>query len=187
MLFVRPYNDHCHSRSIQLQFPSKCVHLWYFPSLLHHYNDVIMAAMASQITSPTIVYSTVYSGADQRKHQSSVSLAFVWGIHRWPANSPHKWPVTRKMLPFDDVIMRVAWAANHHRILEIRFSFENETQYTKVLICIYRHLGLHGLVLLDIPTRWTLNDDKSLKVETSCKHDCWCVNEQRSLSSDALR
>ena len=56
-------------------------------------------------TSLTIVYSTVYTGADQRKHQSSASLAFVWGIHRGPVNSPHKWPVTRKMFPFDDVIM----------------------------------------------------------------------------------
>ena len=61
--------------------------------------------MASQISSLTIVYSTVYSGADQRKHQSSASLAFVQGIHLWPANSPHKWPVTRKMFPFDDFIM----------------------------------------------------------------------------------
>ena len=55
-----------------------------------------MGAMASQITSLTIVYSTVYSGADQRKHQSSASLAFVRGIHRWLVNSPHKCPVTRK-------------------------------------------------------------------------------------------
>ena len=69
-----------------------------------HYSDVIMGAMASQITGLTIVYSTVYSGADQRKHQSSASLAFVWGIHRWPVNSPHKWAVTRKIFPFDDVI-----------------------------------------------------------------------------------
>ena len=46
-----------------------------------------------------------YSGTDQRKHQSSASLAFVRGIHRRPVNSPHKWPVTRKMFPFDDVIM----------------------------------------------------------------------------------
>ena len=61
--------------------------------------------MASQITSLIIVYSTVYSGADQRKHQSSASLAFVRGIHRWPVNSPHKWSVTRKMFPFDDVIV----------------------------------------------------------------------------------
>ena len=64
-----------------------------------------MGRMASQITSLTIAYSTVYSSADQRKHQSSASLAFVRGIHRWPVNSPHKWTVTRKMFPFDDVIM----------------------------------------------------------------------------------
>ena len=71
-----------------------------------HYDDVIMGTIASQITSLTSVYSTVYSGEDQSKHQSSASLAFVWGIHRGPVNSPHKWPVTRKMSPFDDVIMR---------------------------------------------------------------------------------
>ena len=71
-----------------------------------HYNDVIMSTIASQITSLTIVYSTVYSGADQRKHQSSASLAFVRGIHRGPVNSPHKGTVTRKMFPFDDVIMQ---------------------------------------------------------------------------------
>ena len=47
-----------------------------------HYDDIIMSAMASQITSLTIVYSAVYSGVDQRKHQSSASLAFVRGIHR---------------------------------------------------------------------------------------------------------
>ena len=71
-----------------------------------------MGAIASQITSVTIVYSTVYSSADQRKHQCSASLAFVRGFHRWPVNSPHKWPVTLKMFPFDDVIMgkgALAW------------------------------------------------------------------------------
>ena len=72
-----------------------------------HYDDVIMGTIASQITSLTIVYSTLYSGADQSKHQSSASLAFVWGIHRGPVNYPHKRPVTRKMFPFDDVIMCV--------------------------------------------------------------------------------
>ena len=41
----------------------------------------------------------------QAKIKETASLAFVWGIHRWPVNSPHKWPVTRKMFPFDDVIM----------------------------------------------------------------------------------
>ena len=71
-----------------------------------HYFDVTMGLVASQITSLMIVYSSVYSDADQRKHQSSASLAFVWGIHRGPVNSPHKWPVTRKMFPFDDVIVK---------------------------------------------------------------------------------
>ena len=72
---------------------------------LKRYGDVTMGVIASQITSLTIVYSSVYSDADQRKHQSSASLAFVRRIHRSPVNSPHKWPVTRKMFPFDDVIM----------------------------------------------------------------------------------
>ena len=67
---------------------------------------VIMTKMASQVTSLTVVYSIVYSGAAQRKHQNSVSLAFVRGIHRGPVNSPQKWPVTRKKFPFDDVIMK---------------------------------------------------------------------------------
>ena len=61
-----------------------------------------MDTIASQITSLTTVYSTVYSGADQRKHQNSALLAFVRGIHRGPV---HKWPVARKMFSFDDVIM----------------------------------------------------------------------------------
>ena len=78
-----------------------------------HYDDVIMSTIATQITSLTVVYSTVYVDADQRKHQSSASLAFVRGIHRGPVNSPHKWPVTRKMFPFDDVIMGVVKTRPH--------------------------------------------------------------------------
>ena len=73
--------------------------------VLFHYSDVVMSAMALQISDVSIACSTVGSGAE-RKHQSSVSLAFVWGTHRWPVDSPHKGPVTRKMLPFDDLIMR---------------------------------------------------------------------------------
>ena len=103
---------------------------WYY----HHYDDVTMSLMASQFTSLAIVYPTVYPGADQREHQSSASLAFVRGIHRGPVNSPHKWPVTRKMFPFDDVIMRtviqpqqdkatlnfvqITWGIIYHRDLE---------------------------------------------------------------------
>ena len=99
-------------------------HLLLHFSIIVHYCDVIMGEMASQITSLTIVYSTVYSDTDQRKHQSSSSLAFVRGIHRGPVNSPHKWPVTRKMFPFDDVIMYVthhaSWS-NESVILAISF------------------------------------------------------------------
>ena len=69
------------------------------------YSDVIINAMASQITGVSIVCWAVSLGADQRKHQSFGSLAFVRGIRRWPVNSPHKGPGTRKMFPFDDVIM----------------------------------------------------------------------------------
>ena len=65
-----------------------------------------MSALASQITGELIVYPTVCVGAEQRKHESSASLAIVRVINRWLVNSPHKRPVTRKMIPFDDVIMR---------------------------------------------------------------------------------
>ena len=73
-----------------------------------------MGAIASLITNLTTVYSIVYSGTDQRKYQSSASLAFVRGIHRGLVNSPHKWPVARKMFPFDDVIMSVKY--RYHRL-----------------------------------------------------------------------
>ena len=89
----------CLNKRLSKQSLSKQSRRWW------HCDDVIMGAMVFQITSLTIVYSTVYSDTDQRKHQSSASLAFVRGIHRGPVNSPHKWPVTRKTLPFDDVIM----------------------------------------------------------------------------------
>ena len=75
-----------------------------------------MGAMASQITSLTIVYSTVYSWADQSKNQSSASLALVRGIHRWPVNSTHKWPVTRNMFPFHDVTMMLPPMAHYSDI-----------------------------------------------------------------------
>ena len=65
--------------------------------------------MASQITGVSIVYSTVCSGEDHRKHQNPASLAFVRGIHRWPMNSPHKGPVTRKRFPFDNAIIGVVY------------------------------------------------------------------------------
>ena len=97
-----------------------------------HYNDVIMGAIASQITSLTIVFSIFYIDADQRKHQSSASLAFVRGIHRRPVNSPHKWPVMWKMFPFDDVIM-IWWNQWYQSIPLLQrgvFMFMNKTVST---------------------------------------------------------
>ena len=64
-----------------------------------------MTAMASQITSLTIVYSNFFHGQIKESIKAPASLAFVRGIHRWPMNSPHKGPVTRKIFQFDDVIM----------------------------------------------------------------------------------
>ena len=98
------WNDVYHSMSHKTctQF---CWALFCCGYMMIHYNDVIMNAMASQITSLRIVFSTAYLDTDQRKHQSSASLAFVQGIHRRLVNSPHKWPVTWKMFPFDGVIM----------------------------------------------------------------------------------
>ena len=71
----------------------------------NHYNDVIMTTMASQITSLAVVYSIVYSGADERKLRSSASVAFVRGIHRDRWIPRTKGPATRKIFPFVDVIM----------------------------------------------------------------------------------
>ena len=80
--------------------------VWVCGDVCHWYSDIIISATASQITNVSIVCSTVCSGADQRKNQISASLAFVRRINRWPVDSPHKGPVTRKIFPFDDVIMR---------------------------------------------------------------------------------
>ena len=79
-----------------------------------------MDAMASQITSLNIAYSSVYSGADERKHRSSASLAFV--REQWPVNFPHKVPVTRKMFLFDDVIM-----SQHFEYADLYFTILDES------------------------------------------------------------
>ena len=77
----------------------------YWDKSLNSRVGCVLSHDSDQRDGLTIVYSTVYSGADHRKHQSSASLAFVREIHRWPVNSPHKGPVTWKMSPFDDVTM----------------------------------------------------------------------------------
>ena len=98
-----------------------------------------MVTMASQITSLMVVYSNVCSGANQRKYQSSASLAIVWGIHRWTVNSPHKRPVTRKIFPFDDVIMETE--INRYCLdVPILTSWQG----AKRILCYMIHSKVHG-------------------------------------------
>ena len=118
-----------------------------------------MGAIASQITSLMIVYSTVHSDADQRKHQSSASLAFVRRIHRGPVNSPHKWPITRKMFPFDDVMIKSlgpdtslhqwTWASSVHVIFSCLFSAKPSFE-PMIEIC----------ALVTEKNQWTLNQER---------------------------
>ena len=107
--------------------------------------------IASQITGVSIVCSVVCSGADQRKHQSSSSLAFVGGIHRGPVDSPHKRPVIRKMFPFDDVIMvdheDMKWLSMKFTNLSnsVTVSIFNNNDITQFQCCIITILHAHNV------------------------------------------
>ena len=118
-----------------------------------------MSAMPSQITSLTIVYLTVCSGVDQRKHQSSMSLAFVRGIHRWPVNSPHKGPVTWKIFTFDDVIIAI-WMWWKFRLALIQI----------LMKCLLQIFGHHARVT-GRPSRW----GKSLGVSCNAPYDAQLI------------
>ena len=104
---------------------------WYIQ--MSEFRVKMMGTMASQISSLTIVYSTLNSGADERKYQSSTSLAFVRGIHWWQVNSPHKWPVTWKVFPFDDIIMYQ---------LDTTVKFEMAGSHAKVTLLEYAYTSL---------------------------------------------
>ena len=109
-----------------------------------NYNDVIMSPKASQITSLSIVCPTVYSGADQRKHQSSASLALVRGIHRWPVNSPHRGPVTRKMFPFDDGVV----------ICGLVCRYQTTTKHNKTICPVLRTYSIVVIIVRFWPTEY---------------------------------
>ena len=126
-----------------------------------HYNDVIMSTMASQITSLTIVYSTVYSGVDQRKHQSSASLALVRGIHQWPVNSLHKGPVTRKM----SVLMLSAWSVFR---VDCALSLYHLRSYW-VHVCFRCYRAHDELKWFQIITSWT----RQFPENTALAPICW--------------
>ena len=121
------------------------VHIYHQIGGLYHYSHVIVHPIASQITRRTIVYLTVYPGADQRKHKSSASLAFVRGIYRWSVYSPHNWPVTLKIFPFDDVItirgIRMTYYQQH--------AYASENNFTATCQ-MYRMYPAHLTYLLGI-------------------------------------
>ena len=100
-----------------------------------------MSAMTSQIMGVANVYSIVCSGANQRKHQSSASLAFMSGIHRWPVNYPHKGSVTGKIFPFDDAIMSRRLIPRYKKIF---YKFRPDAFgcfLTQLIVAQWRHLA----------------------------------------------
>ena len=102
---------------------------WQMSIVVKHYSDVIITAMASQITGVSIVCSTICSGAD-KKHQSFSALAVVRKIHQWPLDSPYKGPVTRKMFSFDDVIMNYVALSFVQRLHVSHCLFSSKTYRT---------------------------------------------------------
>ena len=91
----------------------------------------------------------------QRNHQSSTSLAFVTGIHRWPVNFPHKGPVTRRMFPFDDVInvIMVLFKPTKTNILSFHNGQQSESMlendhYLTVILTYCDPVVLHGIKYL---------------------------------------
>ena len=111
---------------------------------LKHYRDVTMGAIASQITGARIVYSTVCSDADQRKHQSSVTMVFVQGIHRWPVNSRHKGPVTTCQL----ILRQLLCYSRENRLLLHKTSQAKNTM--KGFITTANFLEFSSVILNDV-------------------------------------
>ena len=155
------------------QDPRRKMNAPVFLKTVRHYSGVIMGALGSQIASLTIVYSTVYSGTDQRKHQSSASRAFLQGMH--------KWPVTRKMFPFGDVI----------KVTSIYILFTGEphgdTMSSGFLIW-WRQLW--GKILFGAAVRFRYNTTDFLKsiynkqiISCTCGWDTWCRLKVLSLVS----
>ena len=108
-----------------------------------------MSAIASQITSITIVYWTVDSDADQRKHKSSASLGFWAGNSPGTGEFPHKWPVTRKIFPFDDIM----WMLSHTAPPMQFMSWSTMTKFNLLEwfnICSVLHISGFSLSILCI-------------------------------------
>ena len=141
-----------------------------------------MGAKASQITSLTIVYLIVYSGADQRKHQSSASLTSVQGIHQWPVNFPHKGPVTRKMFPFDDVIMErkpsPLGSSTQSPCTFLMSGYTGLLAFGNRFWISTSHLGHHALQFTPNPVhpvhQYVTSHDRSTDSPTIIRLNLWC-------------
>ena len=147
-----------------------------------------MSAMTSQITDISIVCSTVCSGADQGNHQSSVLLAIVGWIHRWPVNSPHKRQATRIMLPFDDVIMisfnttvPIPPASQHMASVSFNSSamaiLETNGIYNASNV-LYDTLVMH-MICLVLMQVWSISQSNCC-FNWAYVHDCVCVYQYYS-------
>ena len=104
-----------------------------------------MGAMASQITSLMIVYSTVYQTQIKENIKAARHWPFMWVIHRWPVNSPHKWPVTRKMFPFHDVIMWWIMFIDEHKLNLRLCLWSSNLQSKNVTLC--KQFGRRRLII----------------------------------------
>ena len=160
-----------------------------------------MGTIASQITGLTIVYSIVYSDADQRKHQSSASLAFVRGIHRGPVNSPHKWPVPRKMFPFDDIIMKCFILENCTKIIfcqifclmkqfkfELRDVFEVVVRFHNLNLFLSNHCLVFQLLSFCFPKSQCLRNLYFFYIFFLFQHYCrfWSLSSGEFYSKENL-
>ena len=127
-----------------------------------HDNDVIMSAIAPQITSLMVVYSTVYSDADQRKHQSSASLAFVWGINR------DRWiPRTKGQL--------------RGKCFHLMTSSWKTPLLLQQIIQTQRKTPLKGQLLIHTPSNSTVGS-----LACSCKRQGKCQTHYRTFVRDSI-
>ena len=159
--------------------------IWYFVISVYHYSDVIMSTVTSQITSISIVCWTICKGADQRKHQSSASLAFVRGIHRWPVNSPNEGPVTRKVFPSDVVIMYCQDRNSHgYRIMIMSMMAFLIGSIISDHTGVYMGIEFMTTIELLVTLQWHHNDHNG--VSKHQPHGC-CLLRCRSKKTSKLR
>ena len=127
-----------------------------------HYSDIIMSTMASQITAISIVSSDVFSGADQRKHQCSLSLVFVMGIQHKQVDSPHNGPVMQKMFPFYDITMAMGLHYHVHTWVLSHLPWNNYYLILSYLIVITR-----GVLTSEVPGVCSSNADSIWQIRSA--------------------